>query len=213
MISRTKSLISFKGILAIVLVLGLIAGYWAFNYASASTSSTDDSMSYDMAPSTMAYFAKYEGVDGESQDANHEKWIEVLSIDWGVHQPGSGATGPARRRGDVEIDDFIITFNYEKAAPKLLEKCLKGEVIPKLEVELTTTLQGASQTYLKYELSNVSITSYDVSGQADSGMPPTVTVANNFEEIKVTYTEYDEEGNSKGNVETEYRVETERSKG
>jgi hypothetical protein len=31
--------------------------------------------------------------------------------------------------------------------------------------------------------------------------------SNNFEEIKVTYTEYDDTGSSKGNVETEYHVE------
>ena len=23
------------------------------------------------------------GVDGESKDSNHDKWIDVLSIDWG----------------------------------------------------------------------------------------------------------------------------------
>ena len=42
----------------------------------------------------MAAFAKYDGVDGESKDANHDKWIDVLSIDWGSHKPGGGATGP-----------------------------------------------------------------------------------------------------------------------
>ena len=26
----------------------------------------------------MAIFAKYEGVDGESADANHDKWIDVF---------------------------------------------------------------------------------------------------------------------------------------
>lgn len=111
MVSLMKPLTSFKGILTIVLILGLVAGYWAFNHASASTSSTDDSIPPIIASSSMAYFAKCEGVDGESQNTNHEKWIVVISIDWGVHQPGSAATGPARRRGDVEIDDFIITFN------------------------------------------------------------------------------------------------------
>ena len=28
--------------------------------------------------SMMAYFAKYEGIDGESDDANHSKWVEIL---------------------------------------------------------------------------------------------------------------------------------------
>ena len=42
----------------------------------------------------MAVFAKYDGVDGESADANHDKWIDVLSNDWGSHKPGGGAAAP-----------------------------------------------------------------------------------------------------------------------
>lgn len=157
-------------------------------------------------PSNQAWFAKYDGVDGESQDANHDKWIDVLSIDWGVHKPGGGATGATRRRASAVVDDLVITYEYEKASPKILEACLEGKVIPKLEIELTTTYGGARATYLKYEMKNVQCTTYDVSGSADAG-PPTVVVGNNFEEIKVTYTEYDSEGNKGGNVETTWKVE------
>ena len=157
-------------------------------------------------PAAGAWFAKYDGIDGESKDENHDKWIDVLSIDWGVHKPGGGATGQSRRRGAPVVDDFVITFEYEKAAPKLLEKCLRGEIIPKLEIHLTATYGGARATYLRYEMKNVACTAYDVGGTAEAG-PPTVVVGNNFEEIKVTYTEYDDQGNSQGNVETEYKVE------
>jgi len=156
----------------------------------------------------MAVFAKYDGVDGESKDSNHDKWIDVLSVDWGVHKPGGGATGQTRRRGAAVVDDMTLTIEYEKAAPKLQEKCLKGEIIPKLEVECTATYGGARETYLKYELKNVMVTAIQVnaSGNDEAG-PPTVVMQNNFEEIKVTYTEFDDEGSSKGNVETEFKVE------
>ena len=43
-------------------------------------------------------------------------------------------------------------MEYEKASPKLQEKCLMGEIIPKLEIELTSTYGGARATYLKFEL-------------------------------------------------------------
>ena len=156
----------------------------------------------------MAVFAKYDGVDGESKDSNHDKWIDVLSVDWGVHKPGGGATGQSRRRGAAVVEDMTLTIEYEKAAPKLQEKCLKGGIIPKLEVECTATYGGARETYLKYELKNVMVTAVQVnaSGNDEAG-PPTVVMQNNFEEIKVTYTEFDDEGSSKGNVETEFKVE------
>jgi len=152
------------------------------------------------------WFAKYDGIDGESRDANHDKWVDILSYEWGMTKPGGGATGQSRRRGTPVIDPFVMTFDYEKASPKLLEKCLLGEIIPKLEVELTANFGGARATYLKYEMKNVGCDSYMVGGPAD-GTPPTVVIANNFEEIKVTYTEYDSEGNKLGNVETSYKVE------
>ena len=156
----------------------------------------------------MAVFAKYDGVDGESNDSNHDKWIDVLSIDWGIHKPGGGMTGQSRRRGAAVVEDITLTIEYEKASPKLQEKCLKGEIIPKLEIEQTATYGGARATYLRYELKNVMITSYqfNASGNDEAG-PPTVVVGNNFEEIKVTYTEMDDEGSGKGNVETEFKVE------
>jgi type VI secretion system secreted protein Hcp len=152
-------------------------------------------------------FAKYDGVDGESKDANHDKWIDVLSVDWGAERPGA-TIGQTRRRGAAVIEDLVLAFEYEKASPKLEEKLLKGEVIPKLEVEFTANYGGARATYLKFEMKNVLITSYDftTSGNWEAG-PPTVVFANNFEEIKVTYTEYDNEGSNKGNVEYTWKVE------
>jgi len=149
-----------------------------------------------------AAFVKYQGIDGESTDANHDKWIDILSIDWGVTRSGSaGRSAPV-------VQDMVITMEYDKASPKILEKALNGEVIPKLEIDLTaTTASGARETYLKYELVNVLVTSYqtNASGDDDVGLP-TVMVGNNFEEIKVTYTEFDDAGDINEIIVVEHRV-------
>lgn len=154
----------------------------------------------------MAIFAKYDGVDGESADANHDKWIDVLSIDWGSSKPGGGATGQSRRRGGVIVEDMWLTMEYEKSTPKLLEKLNMGEVIPKVEIEQTANFGGSRATYLKYELKNVQVTAFDVNASGNDESPPSVSIAMNFEEYKVTYTEYDGEGNMNGNVETTWNV-------
>ena len=155
----------------------------------------------------MAVFAKYDGIDGESKDAQHSKWVDVLSLDWGAHQPETSSTGQGRRRGAVIVEDMVVTIEYEKAAPKLLDCCLRGVVVPKLEVELTATVAGARATYLRYEMKNVSVTSYHVSASGtDEAGRPMVSIANAFEEIKVTYTEFSSSGVSAGNVVTDYRA-------
>ncbi|MDX2343456.1 MAG: type VI secretion system tube protein Hcp [Acidimicrobiia bacterium] len=161
----------------------------------------------------MAAFAKYDGVDGESTDASHDNWIDVLSLDWGVHKPGTGSSGQSRRRGSAIIEDLVIAIEYEKASPKILEKCLRGEILPKLEVEFTANLGGDRVTYLRYVMKNVAITSYDInaSGNEDDGLP-VVLISNSFEEITVTYTEFANDGTTVGNVETSHEVEREAPK-
>ena len=98
-------------------------------------------------------------------------------------------------------------INYAKftPTPKLQEKCLKGAIISKLEIELTATYAGARATYLKYELKNVSVLSFQTNAEGSDEMAPVVILANNSEELKVVYTEYDQTGSSLGNVETRYK--------
>jgi type VI secretion system secreted protein Hcp len=200
--------------LAVLIVVGMLVSPNVSDQAVASNESnrlpinTRVLASDEIPPSpngtASAYYAKYEGIDGESKDENHDKWIDVLSIDWGAQRPGAGATGQSRRRGSAVVEDMTIALVYEKSAPKLQEKCLKGEIIPKLEIELTNE---RDDVYLKYELKNVLITSFHESGSAEIG-PPTVVIGNNFEEIKITYTEYDDTGNpTGGKAETSWKVE------
>ena len=51
------------------------------------------------------------------------------------------------------------------------------------------------------------VTSYSIGGSAQSDPVPTETLSLNFEEIKVTYTEFGETGQAKGNVEYTWKVE------
>ena len=207
--------------LVIVLVLSIIFGPLLGSFPAKSVDAATVSgvvlepatapavVADEVIPSTMGYFAKYDGIDGES--IAKPDWINILSIDWGAHKATAGASGSSRRRSSAVIDDLVLTFLYEKSAPKLAEKCLKGELIDELEVELFKTFETEDglipKRYLRYELKNVMVTSYNISGNVESGVYPTVTVANSFEEITVTYTEYDEDGASKGNIEFTYDVE------
>ncbi len=155
----------------------------------------------------MTVFAKFEGIDGESKDSNHTGWTDVMSYEWASHKPGEGATGQTRRRGGAVIEDLMMTMEYDKSVPKLLEKMLEGQVIPKLEVESTANYGGARATYLKHVLKNVQVTSCSYTAHRNDETPPTVALSINFEDVKVTYTEYDTQGNKKGNVETTWKVE------
>ncbi len=169
-----------------------------------------------------AVFAKYDGIDGEAKDEGHKDWINLLSFDWEANQ-STAASGQSRRRGSAVVEDIRMTMEFEKSTPKLLEKMNLGEVIPKLEIELTRVVpcvepprdpsgepipgEMCEVVYLRYELKNVRVTSYSTSTGEDLDERPQVVLSNNFEEIKITYTEYDSEGNKGGNAETTWKVE------
>lgn len=156
----------------------------------------------------MAAYIKFDGVDGESEDKDHKKWSDLLSFSQSLHKPGGGATGAARRRGDVVLEDIQVTKQLDKSSPKIAEAVCKGKVFPKVEIEVTASITDSGRvTYYKYELKNVSVTSYSVSGGGQSEDKPTEDLSLNFEEIKVTYTENDREGKKKGNIEYGWKVE------
>jgi type VI secretion system secreted protein Hcp len=156
----------------------------------------------------MAGYIKFDGIEGESVDKDHKAWINILSFSQGIHQPGGGATGTARRRGDVILDDISVSKLLDKSSPKIAESVCKGKVFPKVEIELTASYTDAGRvTYYRYELKNVLVTSYSVSGAAQSEEAPAEDFSLNFEEIKVTYTENDNKGKKKGNIEYSWKVE------
>lgn len=154
----------------------------------------------------MAAYIKFDGVDGESQHKSHKGWSDLNNFSQMIHKPGSGGTGAARRRGSVMLEDVQCTKLMDKASPKLAESICLGKVYPKVEIECTVSTTDAGQeTYYKYELKNVLVTSYNVSGGSQD--KPMENFSLNFEEIKVTYTEMDSKGKKKGNVEYSWKVE------
>jgi type VI secretion system secreted protein Hcp len=155
----------------------------------------------------MAGFIKFDGIDGESLDKDHSKWSDITSFSQVIHKPGTG-TGVNRRRGDVQLEDILVRKELDKASPKLAEAVCNGKVFPKVEIHITASYTDAGrQTYYAYELKNVQVVNYAVSGATQSDAVPEEDVTLNFEEIKVTYTETDTKGKKKGKVEYSWDVE------
>jgi type VI secretion system secreted protein Hcp len=156
----------------------------------------------------MAAYIKFDGVEGEAQDKDHKGWTDLLTFNQALHQPGGGATGATRRRGDVVLEDINCTKELDKSSPKIAEAVCTGKVFPKVEIDLTASYTDAGRvTYYRYELKNVIVTSYSIGGSGQAEDVPTEDFSLNFEEIKVTYTENDSKGKKKGNVEYAWKVE------
>jgi type VI secretion system secreted protein Hcp len=116
---------------------------------------------------------KIEGIDGESRDEDHDRWVDVISVDW-----GSGAAepaGPGAGAGEV-----VITRRLDRASSKLVEKIGRGVALP--EVVLHAAGGGDESTYRAFELENVRITSYSINTAGDI---PIESITFHYEKIEI----------------------------
>jgi type VI secretion system secreted protein Hcp len=200
--SRLMIAFTFIIVLALLVGFGIPAGPFTLKPVAASAIAGGVSIqtlhNYTPDGNPAYFFARYTGITGESQLSGHIGWIDVLSFHWGASSPIGLSAGRMPSRSI--LDNFELTFLYDKAEPKLEESCLKGTIFPLLEVEICKFTEQGILCYLKYEFKNVRITNFDVSGSVETGDHPTVIIANAFDDVKVTYTEYNETGSSQGQV-------------
>jgi type VI secretion system secreted protein Hcp len=156
-------------------------------------------------PGSYAIFIDITGIQGESTDATHVHWIEALSYSHGISQPSSGVSG-GRTSGIAEHQDFTITKELDKASPKLALYCCNGTHIEEVTIELCYT-DGDRDRFMEFVLTDVMVTSVIPSGHAGSEERPTEEVSFAYGRIQWTYTEYDDTGKPKGNVEAQWDIE------
>lgn len=139
-------------------------------------------------------FLKIDGIDGESTDDAHDKWIEVMSYSLGVSQPVSGvsATG-GRTGGRADFQDLTITKTIDNSTPDLNIKCASGEHVPKIELELCLAT-GDKHTFMKYTLEDCIVTSISPGGSTGGETKPLENVSFAYGKIKWEYTPIDHTG-------------------
>lgn len=148
-------------------------------------------------------FLKIDGIDGESDDDKHQKWIEILSFSHGLSQPstGSRSSGGAATAERVNHQDFSVVKSLDKTSPKLALSCCKGTHIKEVKLELCRATDDKSK-YMEYKMSDVIVTSVRPGGSAQGGETlPLEEVSFNYGKIEWTYTETDHKtGKPKGDV-------------
>lgn len=155
-------------------------------------------------------FLKIDGVPGESTDEKHKDWIEILTYNNGVTQPGSGSSssGGARSAERCNHNDFVITKVLDKASPKLSLMCCNGTHIKEIKLELCRAT-GDKQKYMEYKLSDVIVSAVSASGSPGGDSLPMETVNFNYGKIDWVYTATDHKtGKAAGDVKSYWDLTT-----
>ena len=156
-------------------------------------------------------FLKIDGIPGESKDAAHADWIEVMSYSHGVSQPPSNTVSSVGGAGSgrVNMSDFSIVKHLDKSSNKIAEACCTGKHIPSVVLEICRA-GGDKLRYMTYTLSDSMVSSFRAGGTSHGGDEvPLEDVSFNFGKIEWTYTQQDRKtGAGAGNVSAGWNLVT-----
>jgi type VI secretion system secreted protein Hcp len=107
-----------------------------------------------------------DGVSGESADANHSGYSDVVSLSWGATQHASMAGGGGGA-GKVSFSDLTVTAEMDKGTPGLLKLCASGKHIPNVKISICKA-GGTQIEYSTVVLKDVLVTGVQFTG-ASSG--------------------------------------------
>lgn len=158
-------------------------------------------------------FMKIAGIPGESTDAKHADWIEILSFSHGISQAASSQASSrgGLTAGRADFQDFSIVKTLDKASPKLYQACAKGEHFDDVSIELCRSSDD-KQKYMVFTLKDAVVSSVRPGGSAKSGDDvPLEEVSFRFGEISWEYTTLDSKGKPKGNVSASWNLKTNKS--
>jgi type VI secretion system Hcp family effector len=150
--------------------------------------------------SAVVMYVSYEGIDGESMDPDGVKSSEVFGYSHSISNPYDPATGQLTNK---QHSPLRVMKPIDKASPKLQETCTKGTVLLSVTLKLYFETSSGFKKFYTIELVNAKITSYQGYGTVRINELPKETVSFTYETIKWTYTEYDDAGNKKGDIEYE----------
>jgi type VI secretion system secreted protein Hcp len=118
----------------------------------------------------MAIYLKIEGIDGNSEDADHDKWIEVLSFSWGATCPSNVGHGAGAARGTSSVQAVQVSCISAKSSIELMHSCVTGKHFPKVLLEATKATGDGEKKWLAIELNDVMISSFQEGGDGADGI-------------------------------------------
>jgi len=127
-------------------------------------------------------YIKFDGIEGECRDKQHEGWCEFNSSGLQLH------SGAAESKDDPRphFEEVEVEKEVDLASHRLYHCCADQErVIPKVTIELCRA-SGKKVPFLKLVFEEVYITDCELSLDADDSLP-TETITFKFHKVHINY--------------------------
>jgi len=136
------------------------------------------------------YFLKLDGIQGESSDDKHAGWIQIMSWSWGASQVSSVAGTGGSGAGKADLSDFSIMKYLDKASTPIFKALVTGTHIKTGNFEAVKAGAGG-KPFFKVDFQELFVTSQQESASSEI---PTESVSFSYNQIKVEYSQQNEQG-------------------
>jgi type VI secretion system secreted protein Hcp len=141
------------------------------------------------------YLLYIDGVQGETKQEGYANYIDIESWSFGGTNSGSFDVGGGGGSGKVSMQDFhYVCKNGKSTAQVFLKMVTKAHPA---NAKLVCRKGGGGDTTYPYyvvEFTNLTISSFQEGGSNGSDLLPHCQISFNFEEVKVSYSEQDQQG-------------------
>ena len=151
-------------------------------------------------------FLKFTGgpvtIEGETQDTDHLKWVDIDSFSWGTSHFASFAHGSGGSTGAAQASELVVSKTVDSSSHALLQALTQASHIDSVELEIIKVSSGGTKfAWYKLKLSPVMITSLHSGG---SGDPYTESVSMAYGKMEFVYVPQDDKGEPMGDKTAEW---------
>jgi type VI secretion system secreted protein Hcp len=136
------------------------------------------------ASGTQSIFVHIEGIDGESRDGKHIKWIDASAFGWGGVSAAVSSSSTGAGAGKPHVGPFCVLKSLDTASPPLIDATVTGEHIKSVQVNFVKAGNKGDAEYLKYKFEDVLVSSLQPSGVGDR---PGESVTFSFNKATIEY--------------------------
>ncbi len=155
----------------------------------------------------MGMYMKIEGIEGESTQKEHEKWIDLQAMQVSFANAGGGMPNSSggRSGGEGVCNEISVSFPGCSALPTIAKYCLTGTTVTTIEIESVTASKGQVK-YSTWKLTDCAFSSYSIS---DTGLglgDVSVSLSISYTKFEFKATPISDKGEAGSSVELKYDV-------
>lgn len=146
----------------------------------------------------MAIYLKYEGIKGNITAEGYSDYIALSTVNLGVGRGISMESGNMANRESTRptLSEIVITKPADTSATALFKESVTGNGGKEVTIKFVRTGSDAIQEFMEYVLTDVMISGYSLSGEAED--EPKETIKLSYTKIMIKYNDFDS-SNASGN--------------